>query len=277
MSGVAPPWGELGAHTFGLAWEMDAAAAVEALAAHGFRRFELIAMPPHLDAGPVDAAALRRLRRAVEGVGGEILAIDLPSNDVNLASTAPEVVAFAVERYRAAIRVAGEIGARWTVVLPGRRHGLLPPPDDRLVDVLHGALDRLAQDAGAAGTRLLMENHPQALLPDADALARFLTAGGHGGVDVLYDVANAAAIGEDLGRGLDAVRLHLAMVHLSDAPAGAWRHDPIGTGAIDFARLRGELNRIGFTGALVTEIIAPGGVARLVEARSALRGAGWPV
>ncbi|WP_460448844.1 sugar phosphate isomerase/epimerase family protein [Alsobacter sp. SYSU BS001988] len=269
--------GGLGAHTFGCVWDMDAAAAVEALAEQGFTRFEFIAMAPHLDPRRASPDAARTIRRALEAAHGEALALDLPSNDVNLASTSPDLVDFTIESYAAALRMAGEIGARWVVVLPGRRHMLLPPRDDRLLDVFRGALERLVPLAERSGVRLLIENHPQTLLPDAASIAAFLAREGHGLVDALYDLANGVAIGEDPGAALSALEPFLAMVHVSDTPAGQWRHDPIGTGAVDFDAARDALARLSFAGPVVAEIIAPDPVAQLVRARAALQARGWPV
>ena len=187
----------LGAHTFGCVWDMDAAAAVDALAAEGSgasssspcRRIWTRDAPPRLSSGAH--------RRAVEQVHGEVLALDLPSNDINLASTSVDVVDFNVESYSATIRLAGELGARWVVVLPGRRHLLLPPHDDRLLSIYRAAMGRLVRLAESCGVRLLIENHPQTLLPDARSIADFLTQERYGRVDSLYDIANGFAIGED--------------------------------------------------------------------------------
>jgi sugar phosphate isomerase/epimerase len=265
----------LGAHTFGCVWDMNAAAAVDALAAEGFRSFEFIAMPPHLDPRRASPAEVRDLRRAVERAQGEVLALDLPSNDINLASTSQDVVDFTIESYGATLRLAGELGARWVVVLPGRRHLLLPPHDDRLLNICRAAMDQLVPVAERCGVRLLIENHPQTLLPDADSIATFLTHERYDRVDALYDIANGFAIGESLNTAVAALKPFLGMVHVSDSPTGQWRHDPIGTGDIDFAATRTVLASHGFEGPIVAEIIAPNPVAQLVQARAALRTAGW--
>lgn len=265
----------LGAHSFGLVWQHDATRAVELLAERGFSRFELLAMPPHLDSRNISAAAMRRLVAATERVRGQILALDLPSNDINLGSTSAEVVSFTMESYVALLRVAAELRARWVVVLPGRRHGLLPPPDDRLVDVVRRAFDALAREAEKLDVRLLLENHPQSLLPDAVGIAAFLEAQAYPNMDAVYDVANAFAVGEDLIGGLNKLQPFLAMVHLSDSPSGQWRHDPIGSGDIDFVAVRDHLRSLKFAGPVVTEIIADRALERLVEARTALQGMGW--
>lgn len=265
----------LAAHSFGLVWEYEAPRAIELLGERGFTRFELLAMPPHLDSRNFAAGARRHLLAAVEQVGGQILALDLPSNDINLGSTQAEVVAFTLDSYAALLRVASELRARWVVVLPGRRHGLLPPPDGRLVDIVRRAFDTLSRQAETLGVRLLLENHPQSLLPDAASIAAFLEAQGYPNIDAVYDVANAFAIGEDLAGGLNRLQPFLAMVHLSDSPAGQWKHDPIGSGDIDFVAVRDHLAALRFAGPVVTEIIADRALERLVEARAALGERGW--
>jgi sugar phosphate isomerase/epimerase len=268
---------ELTAHTFGLVWQHDVVEAVELLAARGFSSIEILAMPPHLDSRNFSAETKRRLLAALERHKVKVLALDLPSNDINLGSTAAEVVDFTAESYEALLAVAADLGARWMVVLPGRRHGLLPPPDGRLLDIVRRAFDRLSRAAETRGVRLLLENHPQSLLPDAASIAAFVTAQGYPNLDVVYDVANGFAIGEDAVAGMKTVEPFLGMVHLSDSPVGQWRHDPIGSGAIDFGAVRDHLLSIGYTGAVVVEIIAEQALQRLVEARDTLRHLGWAI
>jgi sugar phosphate isomerase/epimerase len=103
-------------------------------------------------------------------------------------------------------------------------------------------------------------------------MMELITRPGLDHVDVLYDVANGFAIGEDPVAGLHAARTRLGAVHFSDAPAGAWRHDPIGTGDIDFASILCALDEIGFTGPSVAEIISDSPLQHLLEARERLCG-----
>ena len=254
----------LGAHTFGFVWDMDAPRAVDALAAEGFNQFEFIAMAPHLDPRRITRDQTRALREAV-------------ARDINLASTSPDVVDFTAESYEATIRLAGELSARWVVVLPGRRHMLLPPRDNRLLDIFRGAMERLVPIAERSGVRLLIENHPQTLLPDAESIATFLAQERYGCVDTLYDLANGFAIAENPEAAIAQLKPWLGMVHVSDSPAGQWRHDPIGAGAVDFDAARRALDLIAFTGPIIAEIIAADPAAQLVEARNALRALGWRV
>ena len=265
----------IGAHSFGLLWEMDASDAVRVLAAEGFTRFELIASPPHLTLDDEDGAQAARIRAALAETGGEILSLDLPSTDVNLGSASPAVRAFAIGQYRLAIDRAAGLGAPWVVILAGRRHGLLPPPDARLIDGFEEAMDELAPHAAARGVRLLLEVHPQTLLPTAGELATYIERSGHDNLDILYDVPNGIAAGEDPIDGLAHAGPHLAMVHLSDAPLGGWAHDPIGKGDIDFGPIRETLDRIGFEGPVVLEVIAPQAAALMAGGRRRLSAEGW--
>lgn len=265
----------LGAHTFGLVWEVDAAAAIARLADVGFTRYQLMAIPPHLDVRAADAATVSRIRAAVTTAGGEILSIDLPSTDVNAGSSIREVVDLTVGLYGATLELAATLGSRWVTLLAGRRHALLPPPDDRLLSIVTHALDRLVPIAERLGVRLLLENHPQSLTPTAADVASLLRAQGYPVVDALYDVANGAAAGEDPAHGLATLAPHLGLVHLSDAPAGGWRHDRVGSGDVDFGAVRAQLEACGFGGPAVVEVISTDAVADLVASRHFLEQQGW--
>ena len=65
----------------------------------------------------------------------------------------------------------------------------------------------------------------------------------------------------------------VGLVHLSDAPAGAWRHDPLGTGDVDFRAVFAAMDDGGYDGPVVAEIISDRAAAHLVDARAHLRGA----
>ena len=99
----------LGAHTFGFVWRQDVGTAVEDLAAAGFKKFQLLAMSPHLDAWSPSDDSLERVGRAVRQCNGEILAVDLPSSDVNLASPSKDATDFAVTTYLKVLDLAERV------------------------------------------------------------------------------------------------------------------------------------------------------------------------
>jgi sugar phosphate isomerase/epimerase len=246
----------LGTHTFGFAWDCGAEDAIERLAAAGYRTIQLMATPPHFDPWTQDAARTRRIRALIERHGLSLLALDLASSDINLASPSQDVVDFAVSSYAAAIDRAAELGARWICVGSGRRHALLAKANDQLIVSFRDAFARIHDKAERAGVPIILENHPQGLLASAADIVRFLDVEGYAGMPVIYDVANAVAIREDPVEGLKALWPRLGIVHLSDSPKGQWRHDPIGSGEIDFAAIAAVLRQRGYESRLVLEILS---------------------
>lgn len=265
----------LAAHTFGFVWEAGAEAAFEAVAAAGFSHIQLMAAPPHFDPWREDGERTRRLRHILDRSGMTLLAGDLASSDINLASASADVVAFAVDAYARTLARCAELGARWACVGSGRRHALLANANARLMDTFRAAFARIVEEARRRGIGVILENHPQGLLADADTIARFLDDEGYGDVPVIYDVANAFAIGEDPVEGLRRLGPRLGIVHVSDSPAGQWRHDPIGSGAIDFAAIGASLKEMGYGGPVALEILSDRPLHDLVDGAHRLAALGW--
>jgi deoxyribonuclease-4 len=96
-----------------------------------------------------------------------------------------------------------------------------------------------------------------------------------GDVGIIYDPANAPAAGEDPAAGVRDVRERLRLVHLSDTPAGGWKHDPIGTGDIDFAAFNATLRDIGYTGLSMMELITRTPDSDIPDSLEKLRAFGW--
>lgn len=262
---MAAPRQRFGAHTFGFAFECDAETAFARLIEQGFTTLELMATPPHFNPWSSPPHVQARLRRMIEDAGGRLLALDLASSDINLASPAPEVVDFSVESYGALIDRAGEMGAEAICVGSGRRHMLLPNVNATLMPGFQAAFERIHARALKAGLTVLIENHPQGLLASAEAIRAFIRDNGYPETGVIYDVANALAIGEEATNGLTTLDDLTQIVHLSDSPRGAWRHDAIGTGDIDFAAILTHLGRAGFSGPIVLETMAPDPMAALLD------------
>jgi deoxyribonuclease IV len=266
----------LGAHTFGFAWQTDAVAAFEAIAAAGFSEIQLMATPPHFDPWREDHDRTRHLRAILERNGLKLLALDLASSDINLASPSRDVVEFAVDAYRRAIERAAELGAPWICVGSGRGHALLATANANLKDTFQAAFGLIHAEAARRGIRVILENHPQGLLATATDIERFLTREGYADVDLIYDVANGFAVGEDPIEGLETLLGRVAIVHLSDSPHGQWRHDPIGTGAIDFDAICQLLVRREYDRRVVLEILTDNAIEGLIKGAQLLRAAGWP-
>lgn len=266
---------QLAAHTFGFVWQESAEAAFEAIAQAGFRQIQLMAAPPHFDPWREDPARTASLRDIIERHDLRLLAADLASSDINLASASPDVVAFSVEAYRHLIARCAELGAASVCVGSGRRHALLAEANTRLMESFRPAFREIVEEARRHGLAVALENHPQGLLADADTMRRFLTEEGYGDVRVIYDVANAVAIGEDPVAGLATLASHLGVIHLSDSPLREWRHDPIGSGGIDFRAVGEALQAQGYAGPVALEILSDTPLADLVGGVHRLTVMGW--
>ncbi len=265
----------LGVHTFGFVWDRVAARATRDLAERGFQEFQYLASAPHLDPWADVKAQALDVRGAVAQAGGRILAVDLPSSETNLASPNREIAEAALRAYLSVLDLASELGAAWLTINSGRKHTLLPPPDDRLLRIYRAGLERLVRAAEPRGLRILLENIPGTLLAEAPAAKAFLDDEDYGIVDVLYDVTNAAALGERPADGIRLLADRIRLVHLSDAPAGQWRHDPIGTGTIDFGEIREALGDVGYEDGVVIEAISDDTLNDLVASRRRLAEGGW--
>ncbi len=139
----------------------------------------------------------------------------------------------------------------------------------------HRALDVLIPAAQAAGTQLLIENMPFAFLPDAEALLKAIDSYGNADLGILYDVANAHFIGEDIAAGLRTVRKRLSLVHFSDTTRAVYRHDPFGKGDVSLDGLPAVIAEIGYQEVLMLEIISSTPDTDIANSAHRLRQAGF--
>ncbi len=262
--------GLLGAHSFGFLFEADAESAFASLIEAGFLDLELMASPPHFNPWSSPPSTQRRLRALLEQSGARLHALDLASSDVNLASFAPEAVDFALEAYLALLARAGELGARAICVGSGRRHGLVPEANERLMAPFRGAFERILVAARSAGVAVLLENQPVGLLADAPSIARFLDENGYDEVGVIYDIDNAAAIGETPSEGVARLSGRIALAHFSDSPRGQWRHGPIGSGDADFPAALAALAEHAPDAPILLEILSLAPLADVLSGRDAV-------
>ena len=268
------PLPTLGAHTFGFVWSDSVERALDMLGENKFRSIQILAAPPHFDPWRNDPDLARRMRAIMDRHGMTLLALDLPSSDINLASGSQDVVDFAVDAYCRTIAHAAELGSRWVCISSGRRHPLLATANQFLMKTFRVAFARIHAEAKRRGIDLLLENHPQGLLADAQTIENFLSDEGYDSIPVAYDVANATAIGEDPLVGIETLYRRIGVVHFSDSPKGQWRHDPIGSGDIDFAAIIERLRQKGFDKTIILEILSEQPLQGLIDGAALLEKAG---
>lgn len=245
------------------------------LADQGFREFELMLYPNHLWPATLDSGARAGLSRLLSSRGLAVRTINQPNVDINLAGAATEMRAYSLNLVRAGVEFAGDLGAEGVVIGPGKGNPLFPAPAERMMDWFFAALDDLLPVARRSGTRLLVENMPFCFLPDADGLMAALDRYGADDIGVVYDIANAHFIGEDLVAGFARVAPRLHTVHLSDTGRQVYKHDPVGLGNVDFAAALKGARAIGHDRIPILEIISRDPDRDIPDSAARLAQVGW--
>lgn len=248
--------GAFGVNTYGYIYSHEAGACLAHLADLGYRDIELMMYPGHVWPADLSPADRRDLLRVINDRDLRVRTLNMPNLDLNIAAANPEMRALSLKNLEEIIDLAGEIGVSGVVLGPGKPNPLFPNPPAHLMDWFRAGLDVLIPAARKAGTRLLAENMPFGFLPHAGQMMDALDGYGSDEVGIVYDVANAVFAREDPVEGLRRVRDRLELVHLSDTGLAAYRHDPVGRGAVDFGAFAEGLNEIGYCGVAMLEIIA---------------------
>jgi len=264
----------VGANTMSFMWRAPAREALETLAREGYRRFEVMAQPPHLDP-MMDRGEVAAFAKFLRDAGLTVETINLPSLDQNLASASPEMRDYTVRLFERLIGIAEVIGASGVITVTGRVNPLIAPERRDLESWFGEAFARVLRAAEPTGVRLLLENIPMGVYPRADQLIAFANRIDSPLVGICYDIANAHFIGEDTAAGVRQVRSRLGVVHLSDTGRQAWRHDPVGRGSCDFAGFCAALREIGYGGTSMLEIVADPPVQHIVASHRQLAQWGW--
>jgi sugar phosphate isomerase/epimerase len=250
----------LAASTYTGLWHSDLRSTLAGIARAGIRAVEVMAAPPHLAWWEDERAGAETLGRACDAEGITVSTIVPGGLDVNLASPDADMRALSVRHFEAVARIGAAAGASTLIVHPGRRHPFKPAPLESTEQAVIDAVARIATTARELGIRVAFENAPTGILDLAEDCIRVVEAVGSERVGVCYDVANGFMV-EDPAAGLRTVADVLDVVHVSDTFHGRWRHDPIGTGEVDFLGIGAALAELAFDGVLVAETIHRGDLA----------------
>jgi sugar phosphate isomerase/epimerase len=260
-------------NTYGYIWSHTLRACLEQLAPYGYRQFEGVINPPHLD---VEASARERreLKAYMQGEGLSFTSLNLPSLDTNLASPFAYTREYTIALFQKALILAADLGAPRLVTVPGRVNPLLPCPPDRSRAILRETIGALIPLARNLGVKLAIENVPFAALPHCRDIREFLDEMEDTTLCACYDVANAHFAGESPAAGVASLNGRIELVHCSDTTRNGWRHDPVGAGNVPFELLKDALQAHGYDGPILLEIIAPDILPAILTSHDALAGVG---
>jgi len=121
----------------------------------------------------------------------------------------------------------------------------------------YGRLAELGDVARSCGTVLSMETHPD-LCQNADQMLATMSGVDHPAVRINFDTANIYFYNEGV-RGVDElerVKKYVASIHLKDTNGSAktWYFPTLGQGVVDFPKVFGTLNELGFEGPFTMEM-----------------------
>lgn len=219
------------------------------IAAAGLEFVDLTLEPPL--AWPVDAAAvataIRELGLAVVGHTSPHLPIASPFD--GLREQAHEVL-------RRCFDAFAEVGAMVVNVHPERLPAVVPAADAirRNAD----AVATLADDAAAAGVRLMVENMGRTFNTPTELQPLFDAAPGA----LLHLDVGHANMGRSLGQPnavadlIDAFADRLAHVHVHDNLGADDLHLPLGAGTVDWPDVARRLRATGYDGTVTIEIFS---------------------
>lgn len=216
------------------------------------------------------------MRARLKDYGAKIRSLNAGGYDINLASPGANMRRKSVEHIKQVIDLAEAWDVREVVISPGTRRPMISPALDNVYAWMYESLETLIPMAKQAGTRLLFENTPYCFTPTIQDLAGVISTINDDAVKIVYDVANAAYIGEDPVDGLLAHHESIGLIHISDTGTETWGHDPIGTGIIDWNGLGKAVRETCGIGNVVLEIIREENpVQEFKKAMNDLANHGW--
>lgn len=263
-------------NTFSYLWSSTAIEAIAELVDNGYETFEVPVSSPHCWPDDIPGSERSAIRARLDGYGAKIRSLNAGGYDINLASPGANMRRKSIEHVKSVLDLAAAWDVPEVVISPGTRRPMISPPLERVYGWMYESLEDLVPLAKQAGARLLLENTPYCFTPTIRDLAGVVSTVNDESLKIVYDVANAAYIGEDPVEALLSNHESIGLVHISDTGLETWGHDPIGTGVIDWDGLGNAVEATCGVDNVVLEIIREENpVDEFKKAMDDLRSRGW--
>ena len=263
-------------NTFSYLWSSTAIDAIAELVDNGYKAFEVPISSPHCWPDEISGQERSSIHARLSGYGAKIRSLNAGGYDINLASPAANMRRKSTEHIKSVIDLAAAWDVPEVVISPGTRRPMISPSLEKTYGWMYESLENLIPLAKQAGTRLLFENTPYCFTPTIQDLAGVVSTINDDSVKIVYDVANAAYIGEDPVESLLSHHESIGLVHISDTGTDTWGHDPIGTGVIDWSGLGKAVRETCGVNNVVLEIIREENpVQEFKKAMQDLKDQGW--
>jgi sugar phosphate isomerase/epimerase len=263
-------------NTFSYLWSSTAIDAIAELVDNGYKTFEVPISSPHCWPDEISGPERSATHARLGAYGAKIRSLNAGGYDINLASPGANMRRKSIEHIKSVIDLAAAWDVPEVVISPGTRRPMISPSLEKTYGWMYESLENLIPLAKQAGTRLLFENTPYCFTPTIQDLVGVVSTINDDAVKIVYDVANAAYIGEDPVDSLLSNHESIGLVHISDTGTETWGHDPIGTGVIDWNGLGNAVRETCGVNNVVLEIIreeTP--VQEFKKAMQELKNQGW--
>jgi L-ribulose-5-phosphate 3-epimerase len=202
-------------NTYSFSRDRSAHDCLQQLASVGYRRFEVMLIPGHFWPTLDGIAGRREVEALVARNGLEILTLNQPNLDVNLASEVPEMREHSCTVVANAIELAAAWNAEGVVINPGKANPVFPPRMQTLTDNFKRSLDVLLLG---------------------------------------YDFANGHFAGE-APEAVLGIWDHLSFLYAADTSAERFEHAEIGTGTVAFGAIATLLRGAGVCPPTILELL----------------------
>jgi L-ribulose-5-phosphate 3-epimerase len=242
-------------NTYSFTRDRSAKDCLQHLADAGYRRFEVMLIPGHFWPTLDGAAGQREVEALIARNALEIVTLNQPNLDLNLASDVPEMRQHSCTVVANAIELAAAWNAKGVVMNPGKANPVFPPRMQALTDNFKRSLDFLVPVARRASVPLIVKNHPLSYLYHAQDLKQFFDAYGWEQIGLGYDFANGHFAGEAPEAVLDIVD-HLSFLYAADTSKEHFEHAEIGTGTVAFGAIASLLRSAGVGAPTILELVS---------------------
>jgi sugar phosphate isomerase/epimerase len=261
------------ANTYPWLWNSSLKDTVTEICKSGcFKGIEFLISPPHFYLSEHYPGKYREIRKIIDDHGMEVSSVIIPSLDINIASPFPEMRKMAIELYQRLSFIAVELRAKVLVIVPGKRHPLLPPDYDLICSYAKKSVQKILDSVKNMDLVIGIETLPANFIDTPEQLLDFVRDFEDTEVKIVFDSANVLALcGRDPAEALKSFKNDICLIHMSDTNTSLWGHDILGTGDFDYKTFIQAAMEINYEGYLVLEVIDNGGIAGLKKSINILK------
>ena len=266
---------KIGTNTYTWLWNESLTNTVKIIGEYGFKGIEFLVAPPHFHLSEYRPGMYKEIKKIMKHYGMRVLSVNIPGLDINVASPFVEMRNMTLEQYKRLTAVALELEAEVLLIVPGKRHPLLPPDYEYIHSLALETINKIIDYTKDTGLTLGVETVPAIFIDKVSQIKRLVKELDNERVKVVFDAANVYMQEDPAKALLEFNKEELCLLHLSDTKKSKWEHAPLGTGEVDTKAFIEAANKIEFDGYLALEVINDHGIKGIHESIEYLRAQGF--